>query len=107
MKSDPSIADTFGAKINLSMPDRGMYLVMGRTESPAALVTHVGGQVVFPIPNSLSLLAIMPVTAYFRLRTDRDIAHVGPVTIDSRRFNHFLELVGLNHIEEVPSNENQ
>jgi hypothetical protein len=98
----------FGAKIGVSMPDRGLYLVIGREVSPVALVSALNGQVVFQVPNSPRLLAVMPVSAFFSLRQHHDIAHVGPVTIHSERFNRFLELIGLNNhnrIKEVTGDD--
>ncbi|MBK8025381.1 MAG: hypothetical protein IPK19_29315 [Chloroflexi bacterium] len=94
--SGVSIADVFGAKIRVSVPDRGLYLVIGRTESPTALVSSVKGQVVLQIPDRFGLLALISVSGFFALRRHPDILHIGPVTIQTERFNQFLAMVGLN-----------
>lgn len=90
------MADVFGAKIGVSVADRGLYLVIGRGVSPVALVSALSGQVVFQVPDSFRLLAVMPLSSFFSLRQHRDIAHAGPVMVHSERFNRFLELIGLN-----------
>lgn len=90
--SNLSLSDAFGAKVRLSMVDRGLYLVIGRTTSPVALVAALDGQVVFQIPNSFSLLSVMHVNAFFSLRLHQDIAHIGPVTVNAERFDRFVEL---------------
>ncbi|MBL8157639.1 MAG: hypothetical protein JNM70_26030, partial [Anaerolineae bacterium] len=48
----------------MSVPDRGLYLVIGRTASPAALVASFKGQVVLHIPSRPGLLALMSVPAF-------------------------------------------
>jgi hypothetical protein len=94
-----STAEAFGAKISIAMPDSGLYLVTGRAALPGQLVRSLHGQLIFIVPNSFTLLALMPATSFLALKTHRDIAHAGPVSIDSQRFNHFLELIGLNNKE--------
>lgn len=95
--SPPSVAAAFGAQINLSEPDAGLYLVVGRAAPPNAQVRLAGGQVVMSMPGTSNLLALLPTTGFLSLRGHRDIAHIGPITIDSTRFNQFLEALGLNN----------
>jgi hypothetical protein len=73
-----------------------LYLVMGRDAAPHVLVRLAGGQVVMTMPDATNLLAILPMPAFLTLRGHRDIAHIGPITIDSARFNQFLEALGLH-----------
>ncbi len=94
-KNGVSVAAAFGAKITVAAPDVGLYLVMGRSELAGADVRAAGGQVIMAIPGSFNLLAVMPATTFLRLKQHPNIAHIGPITIDSARFNHFLELIGL------------
>lgn len=96
-KESAALANAFGAKIGLSAPDLGLYLVMGRTAGAEALVRAAGAQVIMALPGSLNLLALMPVAVFLGLRGSPEIKHIGPVTIDSARFNQFLEALGLNH----------
>lgn len=104
--SGVSIADVFGAKIRVSVPDRGLYLVIGRSESPTALVSSVKGQVVLQIPNRFGLLALISIAGFFALRKHPAILHIGPVSLQTERFNHFLELVGLNGQNHETTEEN-
>lgn len=84
----------FGAKIDIVQVDNGLYLVTGRSVKPFVLVKAVGGQVLYAIPNSFSVLAILPARAFLSIRKHRDVAHAGPVTVDGERFNRFVTLIG-------------
>jgi hypothetical protein len=97
MGTGRSMAEAFGAKIKITMPDRALYLVIGHSESPASLVLTLNGQIVFKVPERPALLALLPIPAYFELKQHRSIAHIGAVSVDSERFNHFLEMLGLNN----------
>lgn len=99
MNKQPGIASAFGAKITLSAPDHGLYLVMGRTAAMLDDLRTVGGQIVMVIPGSLSLLALMPATAFLILKGQPSIAHIGPISIDSARFNQLLARIGLESPE--------
>lgn len=105
--SGKSTADVFGAKINIAVPDKGLYLVTGRESLPGQLVRFMNGQIVFVVPDSFSLLALMPATSFLALKNHREIAHVGPVAIDSGRFNRFLELTGLNHTHNKEADDDE
>lgn len=87
---DRSTAEAFGAQVQISVRDRGLFLVLGRGKSPVAAVRAAGAQMVYEMPGDLALLAAMSVTASMALRRHRDIAHVGPVTIDAARFQQFV-----------------
>jgi len=90
---DPTIADVFGAQVSLAATDQGLFLVVGRSASPAALVRSARGRVAYQLPNDRALLAAMPLGSFVALRGHREIAHIGPVTIDGERFNQFLTRV--------------
>jgi hypothetical protein len=99
-----TVAQSFDARIRVSAPDQGLYLVAGRAGSPLALVQQLGGQPVFQIPRSFKLLALLSGAAFLTLRSHAEIELVGPVSIDSARFNRFLQLAGIEH-QEVPHND--
>ena len=44
MSNDQSMASAFGAKITVSAPDHGLYLIMGRSSSVISDVRVAGGQ---------------------------------------------------------------
>jgi hypothetical protein len=90
---DPTVADVFGAQVSLTAADRGLFLVIGRGAAPDALVRAVQGQIVYRLPNERALLSAMPLESFMTLRGHREIAHIGPVTIDGERFNQFLARV--------------
>jgi len=101
---DPTIADVFDAQISLAATDRGLFLVVGRRRSPAGLVRSAGGRVVYQLPNDQALLAAMPLASFVALRGHREIAHIGPVTIDGERFNQFLTRVAQSTSEVTGDN---
>jgi hypothetical protein len=82
------MAKAFGANIKMSLPGQGMYLVSGRNISPVALVRQYTGKVILQFTEH-KLLALLPTAAYTDLRSRREIAFIGPVTIDQERFTHF------------------
>ncbi len=81
-------ARTFGARVGLTMPDQGLYLVIGRSPALSGLVRGAGGEVVLQL-SALKLLVILPVTAYLGFRGHRDIAFIGPVSLDHARYAQF------------------
>jgi hypothetical protein len=82
------MAKAFGANIKMSLPGQGMYLVSGRNISPVDLVRQYTGKVILQFTEH-KLLALLPTAAYTDLRSRREIAFIGPVTIDQERFTHF------------------
>jgi hypothetical protein len=97
MGTGRSIADVFGAKIKITMPDQALYLVIGHGDTPAPLILARNGQIIFRVPQRPALLALLPIPAYFELKQHRSIAHIGAISVDSERFNHFLEMLSLNN----------
>lgn len=88
-----AVTKGFGAKVNLSLPEQTLYLVMGQGQDPNSLISQLNGQILFNVPNHPVVLALLPVTVYFILKADSRIKHIGPVSIDSGTFNKFLELI--------------
>ena len=84
------IASALGAKVSVASPGRGMYLVSGRGVSPEAMVRSMNGEVVLRL-SSRKLLATLPFTGYLRLHGNRDIASIGPVTVDINRLSEVAE----------------
>lgn len=95
------IAQAFGAKVRVTMPDQGLYIVVGHSMLPSTAVQQAGGRVMFVVPNSTRLFAVMPATAFLALRSHPDIALVGPVTVDTQRFNQFVDLLRLHQQSQI------
>ena len=72
-----SVASAFGAKVTLSAPELGLYLVMGRVPAAASDITMAGGTLIFAIPDSLSFLALMSASSFLSLRRNPTIALIG------------------------------
>jgi len=86
------IASALGAEVSVASPGPGMYLVSGRGVSPEAMVKSMNGEVVLRL-SSQKLLATLPFTGYLRLRGNRDIASIGPVTVDINRLSEVAEIL--------------
>jgi hypothetical protein len=65
---------------------------MGRSASLIGLVRRAGGQIVLQMPANKAL-AVLPMTAYLQFRGHRDIAFIGPVTLDQARYAQFSALL--------------
>ncbi len=81
-----TIATAMGAKVSVTGPARGMYLVIGHGDSMGRLVNAVGGEVVLRL-NGSKMLVTLPFAGYLSLRGSREIAHIGPVTVDLKRLS--------------------
>jgi hypothetical protein len=91
------IAQAFGADIQVVSPQHRLFLVIGRAAPPVALVHRFGGRVVFQLPETNKLLAILPVDVQPLFLSHPQIALCGPVTIDPVRFAQFVALIGLDN----------
>lgn len=81
-----NLAERFGAKVSVSLPGRGLFLVVAHQEADLArLVRAVQGQVVSQL-SPLRALALMSLSAYMQLKATRDLAFIGPVNVDQERF---------------------
>jgi len=79
-----SIATAMGARLSVTGPVRGMYLVIGHDESIESLVKAAGGEVVLRL-NGPKMLVTLPFAGYLMLRGRREISHIGPVSVDLKR----------------------
>ncbi len=87
-----SIASVMGARVIITGPGRGMYLVIGRTMSLESLVRTAGGEVVLRF-NGGKMLATLPFVGYLSLRGNYQISHIGPVTVDIKRLAKLAEML--------------
>jgi len=90
---ESTTARSFGARVGVTMPDQGLYLVVGRSSALSGLVRGAGGQIALQL-SALKMLAILPITAYLGFRGHRDIAFIGPVTLDQARYAQFAAQLG-------------
>lgn len=88
-----SFASTMGAKISISGPPRGMYLIIGAETLPDGLAEQSGGKTVLRL-NGRKLLAVLPFEGYLSLKQDRRTAHIGPVTVDMKRLTTIAGMLG-------------
>ena len=86
------IAVAMGARISVTGPGRGIYLVTGRSVSLESLVKTAGGQVVLRL-NGGKMLATLPFVGYLSLRGNYQISHIGPVTVDIKRLAKLSEML--------------
>jgi hypothetical protein len=87
-----SIASAMGARISVTGPGRGVYLVIGRTTLLESLVRTAGGEVVLRL-NGLKILVTLPFAGYLALRGNCQISHIGPVTVDIKRLAKLSEML--------------
>jgi hypothetical protein len=88
------MARSFGARVGVTLPGQGLYLVIGRSRTPSGLVRSAGGEIVLQL-SPLKLLAVLPVESYLGFRAHRDIVFIGPVSLDQARYAQFTaRLVG-------------
>ncbi len=80
------LAERFGAKVSLSLPGKGLFLVVAHREADLPrLVRSFHGQVVSQL-SPLRALALMSLPAYLQLKNTGDLAFIGPVHVDQERF---------------------
>lgn len=87
-----AIASAMGARISVTGPARGVYLVIGRGTSPGSLIKTAGGEVVLRL-NGGKMLATLPFAGYLSLRGNCEISHIGPVTVDIKRLAKLAEML--------------
>ncbi len=81
-----SLAERFGAKVSVSLPGRGLFLVVAHSEADLPRLMRLAqGQVVAQL-SPLRALALMSLPAYLQLKNTRDLAFIGPVNVDQERF---------------------
>lgn len=92
------IASAMGAKISVTGPARSLYLAIGRGASLESLVKTAGGEVVLRL-NGGKMLATLPFGGYLSLRSNYEIAHIGPVTVDIKRLTKLAEMLAKQAIQ--------
>jgi hypothetical protein len=81
-----TIAEQFGARISLSLPGLGLFLMVScRPGRVAALAGGQGGRVAVPL-DACRALVMLPVTGYLGLRGHPELSFIGPVHLDQERF---------------------
>ena len=95
--SQSPISEAIGAKIDITGPGTGMYLVLGDTVSPESLIVKNGGEIALKI-STFIYLATMPFESYLELKGLREIRKIGPVTIDIEKFNRAIEKTAGNQV---------
>ncbi len=85
-------AEAFGARIDISIPDQGLYLVVEHGLSPVGLIRQSGGRIIFDLANHRAL-AVLPTQAFLAFRSYRQIAFIGPVNVEQERFARFMTLM--------------
>lgn len=93
---DSAIARAFGAQVATVRPQLGLYLVIGRSHSPVAIVRSASGQVLIQFPGTYVTLVLMRFEAFLSLRSHPQLKHIGPVTLDHVRFEQFVSVAGLD-----------
>lgn len=88
----PAMASAMGAKISITGPGRGMYLVIGRDTPLESLVQTAGGVIVIRL-NGRKMLVTLPFVGYLSLRGKREISHIGPITVDIKRLTKITEML--------------
>ena len=91
-----STAQAFGATIDLSIPNQGLYLILGGRTPLAGLVRSAGGYIPIQLPQNKAL-AVLPVEAFLMFRRHPEIAFIGPVSVDQTRFAKFV--AGINRAQ--------
>lgn len=87
-----SIASAMGARISVTGPGRGMYLVTGDGTSLESLVKKLGGEIVLRF-NGGKMLATLPFTSYLALKGNSRVSHIGPVSVDVKRLAKMSEML--------------
>jgi|GEM_PF-1483850 hypothetical protein len=87
-----SMASAMGASIKITGPARGMYLIIGCGFPMDSLVRSVGGEIALRF-NGRKMLATLPFSGYLSLKANREISHIGPVTVDVNRLKKVAEML--------------
>jgi hypothetical protein len=92
-----TIAEVMGARISVTGPARGMYLVKGRSATLDYLVRAAGGEVVLRLNGDI-MLATLAFAGYLSLKNNHEIARIGPVTVDLKRLAKLSEMLAKANI---------
>jgi hypothetical protein len=86
------IASAMGARISVTGPVRGMYLVVGKSGSIDSLIKTVEGEVALRL-NGGKMLVTLPFGGYLSLRSNSQVSYIGPVTVDVKRLARVTEML--------------
>lgn len=86
------ISFAMGASVSIAGPENGTYLIMGSRDILESLVRSAGGQIILRL-NGRKMLVALPFAGYSALRSNRDISHIGPVTIDTGRLAALIKVM--------------
>jgi hypothetical protein len=95
-----TIAEVMGARISVTGPARGMYLVTGRGASLESLVKNAGGEVVLRLNGGI-MLATLTFPGYLSLKGNYQISRIGPVTVDLKRLAKLSEMLAKANIPKT------
>jgi hypothetical protein len=87
-----SIAAAMGARISVTGPGRGMYLVIGRSTSFDSVVKNAGGEVILRL-NGCKMLVTLSFDGYLSLRGSRHLSNIGPVNVDVKRLARVSDML--------------
>lgn len=76
-------------RISVSLPGRGLFLVVAQQRPLADVVRAFGGRIVTALDNKRAL-ALLEVKSYLALRGSGIVKFIGPVNVDQTRFNAFV-----------------
>jgi hypothetical protein len=81
-----SLAERFGASVSVSLPGRGLFLLVAHQAADVPALLHgAQGQMLCQL-SPLRALVLMGLPAYLRLKNSRELAFIGPVHVDQERF---------------------
>lgn len=81
-----SLAERFGASVSVALPGRGLFLVVAHREADLPLLLRRAQAQMVSQLTPLRALALMSLSAYLQLKNTRDLAFIGPVSVDQERF---------------------
>ena len=87
-----SITAAMGARVSITGPGLGMYLVIGRSLTLESLVKITGGEIVLRL-NGRKMLVTLPFAGYLSLRGNHQVSQIGPVTVDVKRLAKLAEML--------------
>ena len=99
-----TIAEQFGARISLSLPGLGLFLMVSRRPGRIAALVGQGGRVAVPL-DPCRALVMMPVTRYLGLRGHPELSFIGPVHLDQDRFARVAAAHAALHLACQPENK--
>ncbi len=81
-----------GAKISIEGPERSIYLLTCNAVTPESLIRENGGEIVMKL-TSRDFLVTLPFSGFIRLKNNPLIVKIGPVTVDTAKFEQALKML--------------